>query len=377
MSFSQRERPRVLTADDDPDHLDLVQRALQQLEFDVVTATDGDEAIEKFRSTSPDLVLLDYSMPKMTGPEVCRYIKGSTHRFVPVVLVTGDVSADAKQRGFEAGADDYLGKPIDAMELRTRCAAMLRIKMLQDQVEEGRFQLEAMIRDLQYRMQLQMIELERLSRLRRHLVPTVPDVTDATRPGVPQRKEITIVFSDIRNFTQMSDQLDPDDVKGILDEYLTQMTDVVFRNGGTVNKFVGDGVMFFFGDSTPMPDHALRAVRAALEMRNRARVLAARLHDRLPGPFTVGLGVHTGPATVGNLGNWQQLEYTAVGSAVNLAARLQGLSQNSEVIASSATYGPLRDHLGIKNERRETVRGFAHPIQVAEVVELKSDLNLR
>jgi class 3 adenylate cyclase len=222
-------------------------------------------------------------------------------------------------------------------------------------------------------MQLQMIELERLSRLRRHLVPTVGEVQDDTKPhGAPRRKEITIVFSDIRNFTQMSDQLDPEDVKGILDEYLTQMTDVVFRNGGTVNKFVGDGVMFFFGDSTPMPDHALRGVRAALEMRDRARSLSASFHARLPEPFTVGLGIHTGPATVGNLGNWQQLEYTAVGSSVNLAARLQGLSKNSEVIASASTYGPLRERIGIRNERRETVRGFAHPIQVAEVIELRS-----
>lgn len=371
--YAERQRPRILTADDDADHLELIRRSLQALEFDVVTASDGEEALARFRETSPDLVLLDFSMPKMTGPDVCRYIKSASHRFVPVVLVTGDTTGDAKQRGYEAGADDYLAKPIDAMELRTRCAAMLRIKMLQDQVEESRLQLEAMIRDLQYRMQLQMIELERLSRLRRHVVPAVTEMAvEDSRTGVPRRKDITIVFSDIRNFTQMSDQLDPEDVKLILDEYLTQMTDVVFRNGGTVNKFVGDGVMFFFGDSTPQPDHALRGLRAALDMRDRARVLSGRLHDRLPEPFTVGLGVHTGPATVGNLGNWQQLEYTAVGSSVNLAARLQGLSKNSEVIASAATYGPLRDQIEIRNERREQVRGFAHPIQVAEVMELRA-----
>jgi adenylate cyclase len=370
-------RARVLVADDVPDNIDLVVESLDGLPYEVITAADGQEAVQKFKTQSPDLVLLDIMMPKLNGIEVCRYIKATAaRRFVPVVLLTAKSASEAKVEGLDAGADDYLTKPFDPFELQARVRAMLRIKALQDEVNSARVQLEEMNKDLESRVQSQIVEIERVNRLRRYLAPGLVESVLATEQeevvgAKPRRKELTIFFSDIRNFTQMADQLEPEEVKAVLDEYLSQMTEVIFKYQGTINKFMGDGIMVFFGDPIPQPDHPLRAIRTAIEMRERALSLQAKLHARLPAPFWIGMGIHTGPATVGNLGTGQQLDYTAVGSSVNLAARLQGLSLNNEVIASSSTYDPVRDSLVMRNERREIVKGFAHPIRVAEIVSVK------
>lgn len=367
---------RILVADDVPDNIELVIESLDGLPYDIITAVDGQEAVQKFKTQNPDLALLDVMMPKLSGIEVCRYIKATAaRRFVPVVLVTAKTASEAKVEGLDAGADDYLTKPFDPFELQARVRAMLRIKNLQDDVQKAKAALEEVNRDLERRVENQVREIERVNRLRRYLAPGLVDSVLASDQfevnTAVRRRELTIFFSDIRNFTQMADQLEPEDVKAILDDYLSDMTEVIFRHQGTINKFMGDGIMVFFGDPLPQADHQLRALTCAVEMRDRALALQARLHSRLPAPFWIGMGIHTGTATVGNLGTGQQLDYTAIGSAVNLAARLQGLSLNNEVIASATVYEPVRDRLVIRNERKETIRGFAHPIMVAEVVAVR------
>jgi adenylate cyclase len=149
------------------------------------------------------------------------------------------------------------------------------------------------------------------------------------------------------------------------------MTEVIFRYNGTINKFMGDGIMVFFNDPHAQEDHQLRALRCAMELRDRALDLQSRLASRLPSPFWVGMGLNTGQATVGNLGRGEQLDYTAVGSAVNLAARLQGFSLNNEVIASASTYEAVRSMVVLRNERKEAIRGFAAPIKLAEIVAVR------
>jgi class 3 adenylate cyclase/CheY-like chemotaxis protein len=369
-------RARILVADDVPDNIDLVIESLDGLPYEIVTAVDGQEAVQKFKTQNPDLALLDVMMPKLSGIEVCRYIKATAaRRFVPVCLLTAKTASEAKVEGLDAGADDYLTKPFDPFELQARVRAMLRIKSLQDDVQKAKAELEEINRDLERRVENQVREIDRVNRLRRYLAPGLVDSVLASDQfevnTAVRRRELTIFFSDIRNFTQMADQLEPEEVKAILDDYLSDMTEVIFRHQGTINKFMGDGIMVFFGDPIPQPDHQLRALTCAVEMRDRALALQARLHSRLPAPFWIGMGIHTGTATVGNLGTGQQLDYTAIGSAVNLAARLQGLSLNNEVIASATAYEPVRDRLVIRNERKETIRGFAHPITVAEIVAVR------
>ncbi len=370
-------RARVLVADDVPDNVDLVIESLDGLPYDVITASDGQEAVQKFKTSNPDIVLLDVMMPKLSGIEVCRYIKATAaRRFVPVVLLTAKTASEAKVEGLDAGADDYLTKPFDPFELQARVRAMLRIKRLQDEVHAAKAQLQVLNADLERRVQNQIVEIERVNRLRRYLAPGLVESVLASEKEeglgtIPRRRELTIFFSDVRNFTQMADALEPEMVKEILDQYLDGMTEVIFRYNGTINKFMGDGIMVFFNDPRPQEDHQLRAIRCALEMRDRALDLQARLSHRLPAPFWIGMGLNTGQATVGNLGSGEQVDYTAVGAAVNLAARLQGFSLNNEVICSAATYEPVREFVVLRNERKENIRGFAAPIKIAEIVAVR------
>ena len=154
----------------------------------------------------------------------------------------------------------------------------------------------------------------------------------------------------------------------MLDVYLTAMAEIVQEHGGSVNKVLGDGLLAIFNDPAPVPDHALRALRAALAMQSRAQALQAELHSVLPEPFHIGVGVNTGAATLASLVCGERMDYTAVGSAVNLAARLQSLSSNNAIIAASSTYEPLGARVKFKDERRETLKGFAHAIRVAEIL---------
>jgi adenylate cyclase len=341
----------------------------------VFVAGDGEEAIAKYRSEKPDLLLLDVHMPKMGGLEICRFVKGhaGTH-FIPVILMTALSTPVSKVEALDAGADEYITIPFQPQELQARVRAMLRIKALGDELQKATEELEDAHRNLRRRVEAQLQTIERGSRLKRYLPPALVErilsgAADDPVLAAPRRRELTVLFSDIHNFTQIADQLEPEEVKQVVQAYLEEMSAAVFRQEGTLNKFMGDGIMVMFGD-IDQPDHAIRALRAAMEMRERAFALQGRLHTVLPEPFAIGIGVHSGPATVGNLGSGRQMDYTAIGSNVNLAARLQNLSKNNQVIASSVVYEALGGRVEIANERREMMKGFAHPVRVAEVVRL-------
>ncbi len=336
--------PRVLVADDDLDVLGLMVRALEVLPCEVVAVSDGQAALDAFEQKRPDLLVLDMHMPRWSGTEVCRRVKAADpERFLPVVMVTAAHGADLREEALDTGADEYIVKPFHPYELRSRVRPLLRVKALHEDLRRTRGQLNDVRREMDQ------------ARMRR-------------AAGPPVRREVSILFSDVRNFTQISDQLEPEEVHTMLDEYITVVAQVVDRYGGSINKIMGDGVMALFGDRDDRTDHSLRALRAASEIGERAHELQARMHTILPEAFTIGIGVHTGSAIVGNLGSGEHVDYTAIGSAVNLAARLQALSQNNQVVASSSTYDLWRDKVVVRNERREMMKGFAHPIRVGEVV---------
>lgn len=367
--------PTILIADDVPDILDLMIDCLRPMPANIMVAGNGAEAITRFRETKPDLCLLDANMPRMNGLEVCAWIKSRTREtldFVPVILVS--TKREDRVAGLDAGADDYVLKPFSPVEIVARVRAMLRIKALQDDVLEARENLQRANADLVRRVEFGVKEHERVNRLRRYLSPALvesvleKDDDDFMDRMAPRRKEISIVFSEIRNFVQIADQLEPDELKTILDSYLQEMSEAVFAFGGTVDKFLGDGIMVLFNDPVEQHDHVERAVRSALAMLEKARVLDAKLHTVLPEPFSVGIGIHTGTATVGNLGSGRQVEYTAIGSSVNLASRIQGLAASNEIVASSAVYDLLSGRVLVENERRESMKGFAHAVRVAQVV---------
>ena len=372
----QGSRRRILVADDNRDMREILEHVLAALDCDVFLARDGEQALSLWARAQPDLAILDVMMPKMDGFELCRRIKEqSRDQFVPVLLLTALDRASNAVTGLDAGADAFVTKPFDPDELVARVKALLRIKALQDQLAISQSELSESNRVLDVRVREQVLELVKLSRLRRLLPPAVVDTVlaagDDPTTRQPRRKDVSVVFCDVRSFTSIADQLDPEDVTDVLGEYLEEMSDAVFEHGGIVNKFMGDGVFAMFNDPIEQADHVERAVKTGLEMSARAKRLEGRLHTRLPEPFSIGIGVHTGPAVVGPIGRGKVLDYTAVGSTVNLAARVQALASGNAVLVTEPVLKAMKDRLVVTMARRETLKGFAHPVRIAEVTGLR------
>lgn len=374
-----KRKRRILVADDNQDTREIlgVVFGRQLGDCELLVATDGEEALQKWEKYRPDLALLDIMMPKLDGLEVCRRIKqAAKQEYLPVLLLTALGRADRVVAGLEAGADDYITKPFDPLEISARVRAHLRIRAQQEELVATRAELARMNAELDQTVKSQVAEISRIHRLKRYLAPGVVETvlanngTDPTT-AAPRRKTLSVLFVDIRGFSRLSDQLEPDDVVDVLSEYLEEMSEVAFANLGTVNKVMGDGILVLFNDPLEQPDHAARALKTGIEMCQRARRLEARFHTRLPEPFRIGVGVHTGSVTVGNIGKQRLLDYTAVGPAVNIAARVQQLATDNQVVATREVYEALGERVVYNDERRESLRGIPHPIRVARIVALR------
>jgi adenylate cyclase len=190
-----------------------------------------------------------------------------------------------------------------------------------------------------------------------------------------ERKELTVLFSDVRGFTTYSERHGAEQVVEILGEYLSRMVDVVFVHEGTLDKFVGDALMAVFGAPVPQRDHALRACRTAVDMMATLRELQAKWAREGKEPFRIGIGVNTGEVIVGNLGSVQRFDYTVIGDPVNLAARLEGLNKEfpeaSGIIISEFTYAQVKDHVEVRPLGQVTVKGKAKPVVVYELLGVK------
>ena len=354
---------RILIVEEEVGHLEFVLRSIRDLEAEVQFSVELPDALEKLESSEFDVVILDARAPGSMCIAVCRNMAGKGDlRRPPLLLVTEYDDETARLISLDIGADDRLSRPYVAFELRARVRALVRLRQIQAQLFEATSAL-AVARE----------RVVRLERLQRFLPPETVDAVLGDAGGedlfeVPRRMDVTIVFSDVRNFTQISDQLEPEEVKVMLDVYLTEMSAIVRKHHGSVNKVMGDGLMAIFGDPRPLVDHARQALLAGMEMQSKARALQAELHSVLPEPFQIGVGINTGPVTIAALHCGDRLDLTAVGSSVNLASRLQALSTNNAVLAAAATYEPLGAQVQYREERREMMKGFAHPIKVAEII---------
>ena len=285
---------KILVVDDTPHNVKLLADLLAVKGYEVITAASGAEALEQVTSAHPDLVLLDVVMPGMSGYEVCRRIRENPATAVlPVVMVTALDPAEERIKGIEAGADDFLTKPINQPELLARVRSLLRIKSLHDQLEESN-------RTLEQRVAEQVEQLERLSRLKRFFSPQLAELIlsgGAEDPLKSHRREITVVFLDLRGFTAFAETAEPEEVMGVLREYHGEMGRIIMAHDGTLERFAGDGMMVFFNDPVPVADPAARAVRMVLAMHERLHTLTAqwqqaRLRARLRRGDRAGLRHH-------------------------------------------------------------------------------------
>jgi adenylate cyclase len=359
---------RILVVDDAVDNVEILQRRLSALGYEVMAATDGEEALAKVHGCLPDLILLDIMMPKIDGLEVVKQVKSDKSLpFIPVIMVTAKASPTDVVAGLDAGGDDYLTKPIDHGAMVARVRAMLRIKALHDQVEALNQSLETKVRG-------QVEELQRVGRLRRYLAPQLAEVIIAAGDEPlfkNRRREVVALFCDLRGFTPFSETADPEDVMEVLSEYHAAVGPLIYKYEGTLERFLGDGMMVIFNDPFPCVDAAERAARLAIEMRDAVAALAP-VWKRKGHVLGFGVGLAQGYATMGTIGFLDRFEYTAIGAVVNLAARLCGDAEDHEILTSTRLATAIGDIVDFDELGERRLRGMSRPVAVVNLRALRS-----
>jgi adenylate cyclase len=369
-----RTPPLILVVDDVADNVEILQLRLESQGYEVISATDGDAALAAIRDQLPDLVLLDIMMPKLDGIAAVKALKADPSLpFIPVILVTARADAKDVVTGLEAGADDYLTKPVDQAALMARVRAMLRIKSLHDTVQEQARRLADQAtelalwnKDLESRVQAQLGELERMGTLKRFLAPQLAELIVARgeeRILETHRRDIVVVFCDLRGFTAFAETAEPEEVLDLLREYHEALGPLVTRSEGTLDHFSGDGIMVFFNDPLPCPDPAERAVAMAVKMREAVTALQAGWRRR-GREIGFGVGIAQGYATLGQIGFSDRIDYTAIGNVCNIAARLCADAEDGQILISRRIATAIEDQFHIEEIGTRTLRGLAQPVPI-------------
>jgi adenylate cyclase len=377
-----RSPPRILIADDNAANLDILRTRLTSQGYEIVTAIDGDAALDAAREEQPDLILLDVMMPKRDGFEVCRLLKADpTLPFMPIILVTAKGDTRDIITGLECGGDEYLTKPVDHAALMARVKSILRIKGLHDTVQEQAARLQAQTaelsewnRTLEQRVAEQVAEIERVSRLKRFLAPQVAE--SVVCAGDEQlleshRRDVAIVFCDLRGFTALAETAEPEEVMEVLREYHAALGEIIHRFEGTLERFLGDGLMVLFNDPIPCPDPAVRAVKMAVAMRDCVTGLMERWrkHGRELG---FGVGIAQGYATLGKIGFEGRFDYAAIGTVANLASRLCSEAKSGQILISQRVLTAVEDIVEAQHLGEVSLKGLTQAIHAHDVRRLKN-----
>ena len=357
---------RILVVDDDAASRRLLEVRLRTLGCQVMLASDGEEALQIIDSLRPDIILLDYMMPKVTGIEVLKQLKEhERYKAIPVILITARGSQEDKVTGLDAGADDYVVKPFEPFELLARVRSMLRIKQMHDELEEWNRTLEEKVRQ-------QVAEIERMNRLKRYLAPQVAEIVLQANDDdllKSHRREITVIFIDLRGFTAFSDAAEPEEVLELLRNYHEEMGDLIFRHEGTLEHFSGDGMMVFFNAPIPCESHTERAVRMAIEMQAKAQELHTGW-TRKGFDLHLGLGLVAGYATLGDIGFKGRFDYGVVGNVPNLAARLCQEAKGGQILTDRRTLSKIEKFVEAELLGEVKLKGFVRPVVAFNIVRL-------
>jgi class 3 adenylate cyclase len=358
---------KILVVDDTPQNVKLLADLLSAKGYAVATAASGRQALERVDAERPDLVLLDVVMPEMSGYEVCRKLRDDPDTTtLPVIMVTALDPAQERVKGIEAGADDFLTKPINQAELLARVRSLLRIKQLHDQLAEAN-------RTLEERVGEQVAQLERLGRLTRFFSPQLAELIlsgGTEDPLKSHRREVTVVFLDLRGFTAFAETSEPEEVMGVLREYHAEMGRLILEHEGTLERFTGDGMMIFFNDPVPVPNPAERAVRMAAAMRNRVAELIAGWRKR-GFDLDFGVGIAKGYATIGAIGFEGRLDYGAIGTVTNVAARLCGEAKPGQILLAQRVVAAVEEIAEVERVGELALKGLARPVAAYNLLGLK------
>ena len=357
---------RVLVVDDDPDMAGFLARLLKQQGLQAEVAADGHLALRKIAASPPDLVLLDVQMPGPDGFEICRRLKSSdATALLPVVLVTALEDQDSRVRGIEAGADDFLSKPVRREELVARVNTLRRLHETRKELEGRRLAAEVQ-------------EKESIRKaFSRYLSPRLAErvLRDSPRGGdvfrdLSHRALVVALFADLRGFTRLSETVPVSSIVPMLNEYFTVLTAAVHENEGTVFSMAGDSMLVGFNVPVPQPDATERALNTGRTVIQRFGPVAARWTKEYGLSTGIGVGIEAGEAVVGNVGAPSFMSYTIIGDPVNVAARLMQRAAPNELLIGPRAAQSLTAQLGGAGDlqrRSVELKGKAEPVEVVSL----------
>jgi class 3 adenylate cyclase/CheY-like chemotaxis protein len=365
---------RVLVVDDTAANVKLLEDLLAFHGYEVEVACDGEEALEAIRRNPPDLVLLDVVMPGLTGYDVCRAIRSDPAlAMLPVVMVTALEAREERVRGLEAGADDFLSKPVNPPELIARVRSLLRIRRLYETVQKQAEQLKSWNRSLEARVAEEVSRVERLQRLKRFFSPQLAELIlagGADDPLESHRREITVVFLDLRGFTAFAEAAEPEEVMVALSDFHRAMGKRILEYQGTLERFTGDGMMVFFNDPMPLQQPARRAVEMSFAMQEDALKLSAHWKKRGYN-LGLGIGVSQGYATVGAIGFEGRIDYGAIGNVTNMANRLCDLAEAGHILVSQRVHAEVENRVLSEDLGEVMLHGFGRPVRAFRLLDFK------
>jgi class 3 adenylate cyclase len=340
----EHETGRLLIVDDNKVNRLLLGRGLEQQGHAVDFAENGVQALEKLSRERFDLVLLDIEMPELDGYQVLeRIIQDTDLRDIPVIMTTATEELESVVRCIELGAEDYLTKPVNAVLLRARISASLEKKRLRDQQRElfNKFATEEVADQM---------------------------LADGFELG-GRLVEATVMFSDIRGFTSLSEVLSPAEIIELLNTYYTLMFEAITGQGGVVNQIVGDGLMSIFGAPGSLPDHPQKAVMAAMEMIEMIELFNVDQEMAGKPPIRIGIGIATGAVIAGFTGTLRRATYTCVGDTVNLAARLEAYTKTAgqPILINEVTRQALGESISVEDQGIIPIRGKKEEVRVYSV----------
>lgn len=341
-------KPKILIADDQRENIELIQDILDFAGYEIAAAHDGEEALSA-ADDIPDLILLDINMPKLDGFVVLERLKDNAKtRNIPVIMLTAQADVESRVRGLATGADDYLTKPFSPKELLARVERSIRAKTASDDLRTTQEQIRK--------------TFERF--VAAPIVDQLLKNPDQVRLG-GKLQQVTVLFADLEGFTTLSEHTEPEELLQLLNSYHTFMAKIVIQYGGTIDKFLGDGLMSLYNTPVEQDDHISRAVKTALHIQDELYWFQQELPEKQR--TTINFGIHSGSAVVGNVGSVNLMDFTAVGDTVNVAARLQGVADKGQILVSKLVYEATKDFIFGRSRGKLAVKGRKEPVDAYQI----------
>ena len=355
----------VLVVDDDPFNRAMLSMSLGNDGYAVLEAVNGNEAIDMLGSHAVDVVLTDIEMPEMDGYGLLRHRHGDERlKAIPFIVISGVDEMASIIECIKLGAEDYLPKPFDPVLLHARIGACVEKKRMTDELRDLTLHLSE-------RVDEKVREVERLNMMRRFVSPQLAEALAANGDSIlkSHRREITVLFCDLRGFTAFAETAEPEEVMDVLREFHHAVGPMIFEHEGTIAQFTGDGMLVFFNDPIPCAEPAWLAVHLAIVMRDRTTELSQ--HWRKRGhELELGIGIAVGFATCGEIGFDGRTEYTAIGTVVNLAARICAIAPGGQILVTNRVHGAVEDRVVARPLGDIEFKGLSRPVPTFEIASL-------